>query len=318
MAADAQAGLAFARFSLSRWRGGWLRRGLAVVVAAGLAVGVSLLSTSWWAGEAKLLYVQAAPAGIPDVASLGSAGSALQSLGLAPGSQAALLPEILRSRSLVSKLLADTVRVDGEAVPVWSLYTEHEQPTPSQMDRLQEGFRETRVQAHHDARTDIVRLQLLAPGPELAARLTNRLAELLNDRLVANAIERARRQKDFIEGRLAEVEEELEAAEVALRGFREANRSIQSSPALRLEEQRLIREVALNEQVFTTLVAQRELARIEEVKNLPVIDVLDAAVPPVEAAAPRPAFRAAAAVLLVLFVLFALDALAWIRRQPNA
>ena len=121
------------------------------------------------------------------------------------------------------------------------------------------------------------------------------------------ATARARRQKSFIEGRLDSVKADLEKAEQALRDFREENRAIQDSPALRMQEGRLLRAVALNEQLYSTLAAQYELAKIEEVKNLPVIDVLDEATPPYRRAKPRRSFRFAAGLVLGFLALLVFD-----------
>jgi uncharacterized protein involved in exopolysaccharide biosynthesis len=58
----------------------------------------------------------------------------------------------------------------------------------------------------------------------------------------------------------------------------------------------------IQEQVFLELQKQKEIAEIEEVKNTPVLKILDAAVPPIRPSKPLRVLMVAAAMLLALFV----------------
>ena len=60
-----------------------------------------------------------------------------------------------------------------------------------------------------------------------------------------------------------------------MKNFRERNRRIGNSPSLLLEEQRLLREVAVLTGVFTTLKQQLENVKIDEVKDSDYVIVLD-------------------------------------------
>ena len=46
-----------------------------------------------------------------------------------------------------------------------------------------------------------------------------------------------------------------------------------------LEQERLIREVQINATLYTELKKQYEIVKIEEIKNIPIINVMDAARP---------------------------------------
>ena len=78
----------------------------------------------------------------------------------------------------------------------------------------------------------------------------------------------------FIENRIASVEGDLEKSEQALKDFNERNRQI-SSPALQLEQERLDRDVEVPKGIYLTLKQQLELAKIEEVQETSVVQVLD-------------------------------------------
>ena len=73
----------------------------------------------------------------------------------------------------------------------------------------------------------------------------------------------------------------LEKAEGDLKVLREKNKRIEKSPDLQLEQGRLVREVRVQEEVYLTLKKELEIVKIEEVKSLPTIRVLDEAVAPI-------------------------------------
>src|SRR5205814_260548 len=82
-------------------------------------------------------------------------------------------------------------------------------------------------------------------------------------------------ERQFIEARLAEVRDEVATAEERLARFLRTNRLFQTSPELGFEHDRLDREVMLRQQLYTSLVQAYEQARIDEVRNTPVIVVVE-------------------------------------------
>jgi len=78
----------------------------------------------------------------------------------------------------------------------------------------------------------------------------------------------------FIDQRITSVEGDLETSEQALKAFNEQNRQI-SSPALQLEQERLARDVEIQKGIYLTLKQQLELAKIEEVQETSVVQILD-------------------------------------------
>ena len=84
------------------------------------------------------------------------------------------------------------------------------------------------------------------------------------------------------------VQKELMLAEDQLKNFRVGNRNIISSPALQLEQARLMREVELHTQVYITLKTQHEMVKIEEVQGASMIQILDHPESPTRKIYPRP------------------------------
>lgn len=85
------------------------------------------------------------------------------------------------------------------------------------------------------------------------------------------------------------------------------NQELGKLPSVGLELGRLLREVKIQEQVYSLLSAQYEEARIEEARDVPTVDILDVAHPPEHRAWPK------RGILVALgFALSTMGALAWI------
>src|SRR5690606_9280112 len=85
----------------------------------------------------------------------------------------------------------------------------------------------------------------------------------------------ARAEREFVGARLQEAERELREAEAELEAFLRQNRRYDQSAQLQFEYGRLQRQVELRQQVYVTLAQAFEQVRIEEVRNTPVISVLE-------------------------------------------
>jgi uncharacterized protein involved in exopolysaccharide biosynthesis len=105
-------------------------------------------------------------------------------------------------------------------------------------------------------------------------------------------------ERKFTEARLNDARNQLRAAEDELMSFLQRNRDYRSSPQLTFVHDRLERNVFLNQRLFETLSQSYEQARIEEVRDTPVITVVEDPLIPAKAD-PRPFGRAVAAGLLL-------------------
>lgn len=126
-----------------------------------------------------------------------------------------------------------------------------------------------------DPRSNLVTVGVHAAGPELAEAVGRRLLELLSEFNIEQLQSRASAEREFVEQRMELARLQLDAAEDSLRRFLERNRSYQNSPRLLFEEQRLQRVIGLRQQVYTSLAESYEQARISEVRDTPVITVVD-------------------------------------------
>ena len=80
-------------------------------------------------------------------------------------------------------------------------------------------------------------------------------------------------QREFILKRISAVEDDLENSEETLKRFREQNRQV-ASPALQLEEERLLRDLEIQKGIYLTLKQQLEMTKIEEVQKTSIIQIL--------------------------------------------
>lgn len=132
-------------------------------------------------------------------------------------------------------------------------------------------------------RSGLVTVRASAENGRLAAEIASAaLAEVIEFNQVTRQ-SRAGAERSFIEKRLAESRAELERAEAVLEKFVLDNRLYVGSPALMLQHDRLARQVALRQSVVSSLAGSYEQARIDEVRDTPVLTVMQGAEVPVEA-----------------------------------
>jgi uncharacterized protein involved in exopolysaccharide biosynthesis len=109
----------------------------------------------------------------------------------------------------------------------------------------------------------------------LAEQLNRRLLDLVNSFNLERRQTQARAERAFLESRLAEAETEMTQAQNADRAFRERNRVFEGDPALSARAANLGRRVNESAQTFEALRQSYERARAEEVRNTPVITVVE-------------------------------------------
>ena len=123
--------------------------------------------------------------------------------------------------------------------------------------------------------TGVVSLSVTTKSAALSQQIASRMLELVNDFNLKTRQSQAAAERRFISGRLGESALELSAAEDSLQSFLQQNRRYENSPELTFEFDRLERRVALRQQIYTTLSEAYEEARIDEVRNTPVITIVE-------------------------------------------
>ena len=269
--------------------------------AAIAAAALALLLPRYWTARVVLLPGDEGDGAFPAQLS-GLVSSFGLPMSLGPASASDLYPTILTSDRLLGGLLDQSFRPEPDAAPLPLLHIlgEDDDDHRARMKAVRRLRRKV-VTAAKDGETGIVSLEVTTRDPALSADVANALTAQLEQYLIDSRQQEGRKNRTFIDERLAEVSKELAAAESRLTEFQDSNRRI-GSPDLLLEQARLQREMMIQEQVFLELQKQKEIAEIEEVKNTPVLEVLDVASAPIRPSKPIRSLLVCAGALLGAFV----------------
>jgi uncharacterized protein involved in exopolysaccharide biosynthesis len=131
-------------------------------------------------------------------------------------------------------------------------------------------------------RTGIVTITAHAESPQLAQAIARKILEEIDLFNVERRQSRARAERRFVERRLEEIGIDLRRKEDQLQAFLQQNRDFTRAPELTLAHMRLEREVSLFRQLYASLAQGYEQAKIEEVRDTPVITVLSVPEYPVQ------------------------------------
>jgi uncharacterized protein involved in exopolysaccharide biosynthesis len=215
-------------------------------------------------------------------------------LGLSGLTAAGSLPpeyfaEVLRSRSILEATLQSKFtpgEADSAERPLLDILNID---APSPRARLEQGARalDGMVLASVDKRTGVINLRVKSHSREIAAGVANRMVQLLNEFNLDRRQVQSREQRRFTGERTQQAQEELRTAEANLLRFLQSNREYMGSPLLEYQHSRLQRDVQVKQEVYLTLTKAHEEARIAEVRDIPVLTVIDEAVPPVLRSSPR-------------------------------
>lgn len=143
-----------------------------------------------------------------------------------------------------------------------------------------------RIRATHSG-NGLLMVEVWMEDPKLAQSLTTFVIEAIIEYTNEVKSNRWRKNIDFLTKRLGDVRVELTEAENSLTNFQKENRRISDSPELMIEMTNLRRNMEIKTQLYLTLQNEYEFARIEEVKDITGIIVLDPAFYPVEPSKPK-------------------------------
>jgi uncharacterized protein involved in exopolysaccharide biosynthesis len=121
----------------------------------------------------------------------------------------------------------------------------------------------------------LVSVETQAPTRSLAIQINRRMHALLNDFNLTRRQSRATAEREFVEGRMTQAQAELRDAEAKLAAFLQTNVQYQQSPRLQFDAASLQRSIDVRQQVLLGLTTAYEQARIAEVRNTPVITMID-------------------------------------------
>jgi len=252
-----------------------------------LSIVISLILPEYYRSTASLLPETekgkiASLGGLSDLAALAGVNVGGES------SLAKLYPTIIKSEAVLrnviyAKYKTEELRDSVNLVEFWEI---SQNTREREYELALRGLREE-LEVSLDNKTNVVTISLETREAQLSADILNKVLRELDGFIRTKRTTSASEQRRWVEERLKEVKVDLEKSENRLKDFREKNRRITDSPQLLLEQGRLMREVEINSTLYTELTKQHEIAKIEEIKNIPIISIMDAARPAARKDRPR-------------------------------
>ncbi len=191
--------------------------------------------------------------------------------------------ELLVSRAILEPIIARPFGVPG-AAPGDSapLYEILDAPGRTSAQRIQSGIRLLRrkVRRTVSIRTGLVSYEVTLGDAAIAHAVSNAMLNELQTFNVTTRQSSAKSERRFTETRAQILSAELRRMEDSLEVFLTKNRETRS-PSLAFVQDRLSRELLLRQSLYTQVAQALEQAKIEEVRDTPVLSVVDSpSVPP--------------------------------------
>jgi uncharacterized protein involved in exopolysaccharide biosynthesis len=181
--------------------------------------------------------------------------------------------DLLQSAPLLRRVVVEPLAVGGRQVqvPAFLGVTETD---PARRRELTVQELQKRLVVTMAPRTNVIDVVLRTTGAEESQALLQRILAELDRFNQQTRRTQATAERAFTERRLREVRAGLDSAEQRLFAFLQRNRTYITSSDLRLEEDRLRRDLTLRQQLHITLAQSFEQARIEEVRDTPLLTYL--------------------------------------------
>jgi hypothetical protein len=252
----------------------WLILGLGAVGLAIAARG-GLVKPKLFPSTAVFIPQASTAPGSALAAAASQFGVSIPAAGGAWGPQ--MYMELLGSREFLQPLLFDTLVVPELGNKRATIMELEGIGGRSEEERIANGVGALTqmVTASEERRVGGVRFIVRTEWPSVSLALARLILDRINQYNIEVRRSQAIAEREFIEREQKKTEIDLRAAEDRLAAFLRGNRDVGSSPSLSFERDRLQRDVARYNQLYTTWLASQEDARIREVRDTPVITVFE-------------------------------------------
>ncbi len=246
---------------------------VSTILVAGLAAGIAHFRALQYTSSA-LFRPQGSEQSTSQIMSLASQfGVAVPGGGEEASPQ--FYQELLTSREILERIAVDPYDVDGAGPVLLKDLLEIEEPTEPQRDQeTLKWLREEGVSVAVGRETGIVTISVQSEWPEVSQEMVDRLLVEISRFNMDTRKSQAAAEADFLESLVENAERELRVAEDSLQRFLEQNRAYDNSPVLEFRFGRMQREVTMRSTILTGLMQSQEQARVAEVRDTPVITVL--------------------------------------------
>lgn len=180
---------------------------------------------------------------------------------------------LTKSRNILRDAVVAKYRTSDGEKTLLELYAGDESSVSALQPAMERLRREITVTPN--LRAGVIALRTTASTPALAEQINRKILDLLGQFNLATRQSQAAAERKFVESRLRAAESDLMAAEADLQRFLVRNRQYANAPQLSLELDRHQQRVRLRQQLHSSLSQAYEQARIAEVRNTPVITIVE-------------------------------------------
>jgi uncharacterized protein involved in exopolysaccharide biosynthesis len=192
--------------------------------------------------------------------------------------------DLLTSRAVLQDVVTAPMKRAGRETTLLSHYGIE---APTRAEAVRQASEELRksLTVRMESQTGVVSVGVSATDPELAESVLQRLLERLNQFNLQVRRSQASTERRFVAEQYDIALGELQTAERRLQEFLLRNRAYANSPELLFQHDRLQRTVSLRQRVVESHLESLERAKVDEVRNTPVIAIID---PPLASRLPDP------------------------------
>lgn len=122
---------------------------------------------------------------------------------------------------------------------------------------------------------NLVKVSMKSRWAPLSEAVLQRMLGIVNEFNLVRRQSQASAERKFVGERLEGAKAAVDSATARLQAFLQRNRDYRQSPMLTFEQDRLAREVTLRQQLYTSLAQAYDQARIDEVRDTPVITLVE-------------------------------------------
>lgn len=280
--------IAIAIVFLEQWRK------IALCGIAGFVVGAAsgLLSTRQYTASATFM-----PQTSTDANAAGGLAFAASQFGIrmptgGGGWTAPIYVDLLASRGLLAPIAQESLLVREMGNRRMAMPTLLELNNVAASERLERTVRKLRrhISASEVKRLGAVKLIVTTPWPSVSLTLAERLLAGVNNFNLITRKSQASAERVFIETQVRDAKRLLRESEDQLLSFMQRNRMLGTDQEF--ERDRLQRDMMMRQQAYTSLLQSYAEARLREIRDTPVITVLEAPVLPVLGDARQTAIKA--------------------------
>ena len=189
------------------------------------------------------------------------------SSGGAATSQISVIAEIAGSQSFLEKLLNEKVMIDESTHLIlfdWLNLNSENDIKDYESVVITSLKLKKMIKVIENYQSSIVKIEVTSKNRFVSQSINRIVIDSANNFLIVQDNIKAEDKLLFINSRIKEVEENLKIAENLLKDFRYKNINVTSSPDLQMKLEHLKRDVKFETAILTTLLEQKEVAKIQK------------------------------------------------------